>query len=337
MNLTLFKSKHAIFAAVLAAAFVAWLVATGAAVGARAGASTTIVLWSGWTAFVAMLLVTAYSLRKYAHRLKISPEFKMKASVRAMERAETRLNGLRSDISRGKVRDRADVEALARRILVEEKVAKVLRAEVSSPDDGGPKFVIRILPTEPLGRVATWLHVHVWYGLAAGVLVWLHGGFSLRSPLGAVLSILTLLVVVTGVVGVLLWAVGPRWMTARERDFTFEDAFVQNRSLKRKLSAATAKLDPAAQALFREAMSAGSDFAAAAKRASDGSVALPPPARAGLLDALALAGQRRRVQAELGRLAPVKFWLNIWRAVHVPGTILLLGAALVHVFQVWRY
>jgi hypothetical protein len=337
LNTSLFKSRHAFFAAILSAGFVAWPLLTDASFGARAGSSTTIVLWSGWTALAAMIAVTLYSLRKYAHRLGISPEFKMRATARALEKAESRLNALRADVLRGKVRERRDAFGIATRILREEGVAKVMKATIVDAAGGGAPFEVRTAPTEPLGRVATWLHVHAWYGLAAGVLVLVHGGWSFRSPLGATLNVLSAIVVLSGVVGIVLWAVGPRAMTARERDFTFEDAFVQNRSLKRKLAEAREKLDDAGRALLREVESAGAGFSAAAAKASAAAAALQPAAASALRDALVLAGQRRRVQSELSRLAPIKFRLNVWRLLHIPGTILLLVATLVHVAQAWRY
>jgi hypothetical protein len=337
VNLTLFKSRHAFGALLLVAAFAAWPAIGDFGLGARRGSRTDYVLWSGWTALAAMLAVTAYSARKYVHRFSGSPEFRLRATARSLERAEARLNDLRADVLRGKVRARSDAEALARRALKEEGAGRVLRAEVVDGPAEGPRFVIRVFPTEPLGRVATWLHVHAWYGLASGVLVWLHGGASFGSPLGAALNALTLTVILTGVLGILLWAAGPRWMTAREKDFTFEDAFVQNRSLKRKIAAARAKLEPATLALFNDAVVVPSGFREAATRAAAGAATLPPPSRTALMDALVLAGQRRRVQTELSRLATIKFWINLWRAVHVPATILLLGAAVVHVLQTWRY
>ena len=69
-----------------------------------------------------------------------------------------------------------------------------MRISVVEGTEAGLPFDVEVENREPLGRVATWLHAHLYYGLAAGVLVWLHGGGSFESPMGATLNITSLAV-----------------------------------------------------------------------------------------------------------------------------------------------
>jgi hypothetical protein len=66
-----------------------------------------------------------------------------------------------------------------------------------------------------LGSRKTWLRGHVWLGMFSGVLILLHSGFRWGGTLELILVILTLLVLGTGVVGLLIQQIVPRLLTAR--------------------------------------------------------------------------------------------------------------------------
>jgi hypothetical protein len=77
-------------------------------------------------------------------------------------------------------------------------------------------------PASPFGRVKTWLSAHVWLGLMAWVLIVMHSGFRWGRGLSAVLMWLLLVVVASGILGVVLQNFIPRRMTetvARETIF----------------------------------------------------------------------------------------------------------------------
>lgn len=66
-----------------------------------------------------------------------------------------------------------------------------------------------------LGRAETWLKGHIWLGLLAYALVFLHAGFRLGGALTIVLLVLFTVVVVSGVYGLVVQHVVPRLMTAQ--------------------------------------------------------------------------------------------------------------------------
>lgn len=65
------------------------------------------------------------------------------------------------------------------------------------------------------GRAETWLRGHVWLGLLAYPLVFLHAGFRLGGSLTVVLIVLFTIVVLTGIHGIIVQTIIPRMMTVQ--------------------------------------------------------------------------------------------------------------------------
>ena len=54
-------------------------------------------------------------------------------------------------------------------------------------------------------------------------------------------------------------------------------------------------------------------------------------------DLAILRAQHRRYRDRNRRLARLRFWLNSWRAVHIPASILLTALVILHILSVWWY
>jgi hypothetical protein len=329
MSTVLFKSWHALAAAILVAAFFLWSSA------ATDGASIrTFQLASGWGALALFLIVLGYVLRKYVHKLGISPEFKMKVPIEKLEKAESRLSELRVQMASGRLVNRSDILKRANAILRQEGVRWVVKVRLEDGTASGQ--VLRALPTGPLGGVAHWLRVHLYYGIAAAFLVGLHGRFALHSGISVLLNGFTFLVILSGLVGIVLWAAMPRLLTEAERDLSIEKAHALRESLDRKIEAAYAVLDPATRAIFRDVDRVGDRFpqhAAAALKAA------PQRADGDRLaeDLMALLGQRHGVRREWESLMRIKRKMNLWRVVHIPGALILMSIVAIHVVSVLWY
>lgn len=342
MNLSLFKSIHAIIGVVICALLVVWAFAIDAKFGARAGSDTDYVIWTGWAATGMMVVAMAYCLRKYMHLLGFSPEFKQRVPVSSIEAAETALNAIRARILKGQLTDKKEIEGLVKRTLKEEGVQKVMECavETGDPNQGEAAFTLRTMPKQAFGRMRIWLHVHAYYGFFSGVIVWFHGAGDLSSPMGIVLNVLTYLVIVTGVIGIILWAIGPAMMTKRETDLNFEESFVLNQSLSEKIEALIEKNfeeEPQLVSKIRKAGKLGPKANAALMQIFATEVAEKPEVEGPLRDAVVLLSQRARMRRGLSRLTRLKFWLNIWRAVHIPASLALIGVVILHIFSVWYY
>lgn len=344
MNKSLLASaRHGVPAALLCIGFTFWLLKIDARPGSREGSDVDYLLWSGWVAFGLMLVVTAYAARKYIHKLRLSPETRHPVSVRALEKAESKLTEIRRGIMRGTLTTVAEVRDLAQRVLKEEGVRRVAKVIVRDGGPGEPRIVVTCEPTEPLGRVATWMHSHIYYGLASGFIVYLHGANSFASPLGAAMNLLTWIVIGTGIVGTFLFMAGPTWMTRIERDLCFEERFVLDRSIEKKIdelcSGEKLKADDVQPLVkpFRAVERSGSDVDARLTEALTAAVAAKPELQASFADLAVLIAQRTRVRSGLAKLMRIRWLINIWRAVHIPASIVLLAIVAVHIVSVWWY
>lgn len=337
MNTTLFRSKHGPLAVILVLAFLGLSMAWDAPFGRVPGTDRSFILATGWTTLALLLVVVAYVLRKYAHRGRYSPEFRLKVNYAALEQADNDIQRLRQRIV---ARDIGSSKAIAKEaaaILKNAGTHKINRAIVQAGSQGEAPFVVRIVPTEPLGRVARWMHVHVFYGTAFGALLLMHSGFSPQSSFGLLLAGLSYLVLITGLIGIYLWAKGPSWLTAREHDLSIEEASALRASLRRKREAALEAFDnPTAGDLRRLAADALPGDAKLRGLLQDMTSRAPERA-VEIQDAFALISQERTVLTELRALYRVRTSFMAWKFIHIPAALLLTGLVTVHVLSIWKF
>ena len=98
MNLSLFKSPHALTAGALLGGFWLWHFLGNIAFGGGEGSDPAYLLWTGWVAFALYAALVLYALRKSAHKTGFSPEFKMAVPMESLERAQSQLNQVRVGI-----------------------------------------------------------------------------------------------------------------------------------------------------------------------------------------------------------------------------------------------
>lgn len=280
MNLGIYRSWHALVAALLVGLLFAWHAGSSLPYGSRDDANVLFLLTTGWLAFACYVVLALYAARRAAHRLRLSPEFAWKAKLPALERAQSELRELHNRVARRELAGRAAITAEGRRILKANGVQRVLRLEVVPAASGLGLFEVRTAPREPLGRLAAWLHAHVYYGFAAAVIVWLHGGGRCGSTMGLWLNVLSYFVIGSGMLGALLWTVGPTWLTRAERELSVEKAFALREHYAQKLADAQQKpqrdLEQALAAVTeaqRAADEANADAASATRSTSELDVA----------------------------------------------------------------
>jgi len=333
MNRTLLLSIHGLVAILVVGGLVALALTGRVTIGRAPQGQRDYLLWTGWIALALFFAAYAYVLRKYAHKLGYSPEFRRQVARNAMDQAEQRLGVLRDRIAAKTLTDRSQILDAARAILRETGCGRVLVVRVANDSAGGPALFTQ--RTEPLARTARWMHAHVYYGLGAGILTFVHGGGHFSTPMGIALNGLTLVVVLTGLVGLGFWLVGPGWLTKEERDLSIEEAFVLDRHYTRRVEAEAAKLGEKDKELAAALMSAAPPGNLAGRLIAV--LAPAPDAERRARDLLTLIGQRGRVAAELARLQRVKFAMNAWRLVHIPASIVLLAVITAHVLSIWLY
>lgn len=73
------------------------------------------------------------------------------------------------------------------------------------------------------GRLKGWLSAHVYLGIALIFLVPLHGGFAIGPDVHGAAYVLVLVTVITGLFGVVFYALYPRRIAANREGLTFDD------------------------------------------------------------------------------------------------------------------
>jgi len=329
-NWGLYKSRHAVVAALLVAGAIGWGASQGFRFGSRDPDNVVYLLTTGWLSVALFVALALYAVRKAAHRTGLSPEFRRKLPLRTLEQAATSLQQLENEARGGLLIGRGALEKKASKLLREAGAHRVLRAEVATVRGA---VQVRAVPRNSIGRLASWLHAHVFYGVAAAVLVVCHGGGRMGSTMGLWLNLLSFVVIASGLVGILLWTFGPSWLTRQERELSVEQALALEEHYARKVREGLAALEekgPVAGVTdaARQAVQAGALLGA---RDAQAMVEAMPPELATLVQ------QRQRVGREWLRLKRARSWLGGWRILHVPLSVVLLALVVVHIFGVWVY
>lgn len=221
-----------------------------------------------------------------------------------------------------------------------------------------------------LGTVQGWVSAHVYLGLALLVVATLHTGFQFGWNIHTICYVLMLLVIVSGVVGVVLYGSFPEAMSRNRAEQTPERLWQEVADLdQRALRVAAALPAEYVEAVRsnRDRTRVGGGVRAILSARDRSQIELPGedgvqriidnPSGTAVLDwlgarlAASTAGARteriselldllaaRRVALRrLQRDARIRGWLEVWLFVHVPVTFALLGTLIAHVVSVFLY
>jgi len=198
-----------------------------------------------------------------------------------------------------------------------------------------------------------WVSAHVYLGLAVLVLATLHAGFQFGWNVHTLAYALLVVVVVSGLYGVIVYVLLPRQLSRNRGETTQKQMLETLGALDRQILDAAQPLSEAEAAIVRlsldrsrvgggmwRRLSGGRQgcgnsralalLSARKRRASETQLVLLDRVE-GLLErkAVALGQVRRHLQ--------IRAWLAVWLSVHVPATIALLAALIAHVLSVFIY
>ena len=196
-----------------------------------------------------------------------------------------------------------------------------------------------------------WTSAHVYLGLALIVLATLHTGFEFGWNVHTLAYALMILVIASGLFGVVAYAVLPAALSNNREEMTQPQMVEALGAVDRQLQSAAQPLDPHwagqvlaalgegafAGGLWRRLSASANGGAtqqaiAAFNRASSEQAADPALVR---IEALL---QRRAAQlARMRRHMRLKALLEVWLYVHVPATLALIAALTAHVISVFYY
>jgi cytochrome b561 len=189
------------------------------------------------------------------------------------------------------------------------------------------------------GSMRTWLDVHVFTGLTAASLVSFHSAFQLRTPIASVSAASLGTVVVTGLLGRFLYALGPGGV--RERLAAALDAVEDEHpgsrvALAEGLTQRPGPDVPPNASLLRSLWAVPSWVRAARDRGEILEMILPPRRQ--------MSRELRRASRELyaasaadARASGIAALLRSWRALHRFFALLMLAAVFLHAGVAWYY
>lgn len=201
--------------------------------------------------------------------------------------------------------------------------------------------------TEGKWSLKAWTSAHVYLGLALIVIGTLHTGFQLGWNVHTLAWSLMILVIVSGIYGISVYATLPQALSNNRREMTRAQMVGALEALDRQLESGAQPLgrddaDLVIAALDQDVFSAGlwarltGSFKRCATRRA--------------LDAFASAHgdeHRERVRALLGRRMAqleqirrqlrLKALLEVWLFIHIPATIALIAALIAHIVSVFYY
>ena len=197
-----------------------------------------------------------------------------------------------------------------------------------------------------------WTSAHVYLGLSLVVIGTLHTGFQLGWNVHTLAWSLMMLVIASGIYGVVVYTALPSQLSANRKEMTRGQMIEALAAIDRQLEQAAQPLDRdkadlVLAALEQDVFRAGAWKRltgrypnCATKRAIEG---FPDDYRtlsdnSGPEDRVrALLGRRAAQLAQIRRQLRLKALLEVWLFVHVPATIALLAALFAHVFSVFYY
>lgn len=195
-----------------------------------------------------------------------------------------------------------------------------------------------------------WTSAHVWLGLSLIIIGTLHTGFHFGWNVHTLAYALMMLVILSGLFGITVYATLPRQLSENRGELTETQMLEGLRAIDRQLHSAAQPLGPRAAALIQSSLEEDAfggglrgrfrsgmlDNATTRAERELGSLRdeIPPDAMQRLR---ALLGQKHALVAQLRRHLRLRAILEIWLYVHVPATIALIAALIVHVVSVFFY
>jgi hypothetical protein len=212
----------------------------------------------------------------------------------------------------------------------------------------------RVIGSKPFS-LKGWTSAHVYLGLSLIVIGTLHTGFQLGWNVHTLAWALMMIVILSGLWGISLYATLPEKLSANRGEVTQQQMLEAIRTLDRQLDLAAQPLGAEDAALVRmsleECRIAGSlGQRLSGNYASDGNAralaAVGDKVMAGLRSGQAderlqqiqfLLERKEAALAQARRHIAMKARLELWLYIHVPVTIALLAALFAHILSVFLY
>lgn len=190
-----------------------------------------------------------------------------------------------------------------------------------------------------------WTSAHVYLGLALIVVGTLHTGFQIGWNVHTLAYVLMLIVIITGIYGVIVYATLPSTLSSNRNEMTRAQMLEALTALDRQLESAAQPLDRAQSDLVIAALGQDVFYGGALARLSG---AYPGCKTTKALKTIGtndeaeervhtLLTKRAEQLGQIRRHLRIRALLEVWLFIHIPATIALLAALLAHVVSVFYY
>lgn len=192
-----------------------------------------------------------------------------------------------------------------------------------------------------------WTSAHVYLGLALIVVGTLHTGFQVGWNVHTLAYVLMLIVIITGIYGVIAYATLPSSLSSNRNEMTRAQMLEALTAIDRQLENAAQPLDRERSDMVIRALSQNTFHGGALARLTN---SYPRCATrralrqmegagggAGEERVIALLQKRADQLAQIRRHLRIRAQLEVWLFIHIPATIALLAALLAHVVSVFYY
>jgi hypothetical protein len=190
---------------------------------------------------------------------------------------------------------------------------------------------------KPIGRMSTWLQIHIFTGLVGSYMVLLHSAWKFNG-LAGLLMLMTVIIVSSGVIGRYIYTAVPRTVdgaavTLRdlEQQIALADAQLQDLGVTRsasvaKLATASASGEGASLVFGRTIEQWRYDREVRRVLKSQGA-----SGQAQVQQLRRLLDERFRVQRQIQSLATARRLLAVWHTIHIPIGVALFTLAFIHI------
>lgn len=198
--------------------------------------------------------------------------------------------------------------------------------------------------TQGKWSLKAWTSAHVYLGLSLVVIGTLHTGFRFGWNVHTLAYGLMLLVIASGVLGIILYVRLPRAMSANRGELTQSQMLGQIEALDRQIAVLAQPLDAKDAAVVRRSLEHSTIGGRMTSRLTGLHIRCGNRAalrafteRPDLLQLTMLLLRKNVVVKQARRHARIKAWLEVWLYVHVPATFALIAALVAHIVSVFFY
>ena len=198
--------------------------------------------------------------------------------------------------------------------------------------------------TQGKWSLKAWTSAHVYLGLSLIVIGTLHTGFQFGWNIHTLAWALMMLVIVSGLVGVALYATLPSALSRNRGEQTQMQMLGAIEAIDRQLAAMAQPFDAADAASVTRSLEHStiggrlvSRLTGLHLRCGNRAALRTFAERPDRLPLIALLVRKDALIAQARRHARLKAWLEVWLYVHVPATIALIAALIAHIVSVFFY